>query len=411
MAVLLIGVLSAGRADAAIYWGAFDGIARANLDGTARNDKFVVPDGTVCGIDVDSQHIYWADSYRDKISRASLDGTNVEEIFIAPEGGLPCDLAVDSQFIYWPNMSGDTIGRARLDGSDVETDFIAAPEHPCGVAVNRTTIYWSSDQEGVIRAADINGANGSEVVVTGLSTPCGIALDQAHIYWADGDSGAIGRANLDGSEALPNFIDGGEFTSTVAINGGQLYWVNAGWGFQSIGRADLDGANVNQRFLAGLRYPFALAVDSVHVDPVAVAPATPGTFQIGKLKHNRHSGAAFLAIDIFGFGDLHATAPGAKARVLPVEVPTGVNPLRRWLKISARSGRRGASGCIHNALGRYGMARIGLSISFVEPGHEPVVKSKIVTLLKSGGRLSRTRRAASRRVVNCGAVSTLRSLD
>ncbi|HEY8813611.1 MAG TPA: hypothetical protein VIP57_00685 [Candidatus Dormibacteraeota bacterium] len=413
VAVLLLAVsmLFAGRADAALYWGAYDGIARANLDGTAHDDKFIVANGSICGIDVDSQHIYWADSYLDKIGRANLDGTDVEENFIAPAGGLPCHLAVDSQYIYWPNMSGDTIGRARLDGSHVEADFISAPEHPCGVAVDQTAIYWSSDQEGAIWATDIDGLNGPEVVVTGLSTPCGIALDQAHIYWADGDSGAIGRANLKGSEALPNFIPGGELTSTVAIDAGQLYWMNAGWGFQSIGRAGLDGANVNQRFLAGLRYPYALAVDSVHVEPAVVPVAQPGRFEIGEVKHNRHTGVAFLAVDIFGFGDLHATVRGAKARVLPNEAPTGIDPLRRWLRISARPGRGGVRGCIHSALGHGGAARVALSIAFAEPGHEPVVKSKNVTLLKSGGRLPGPSRPASRRVVNCGVASSSRSTD
>ncbi len=121
--LLLLGPPLGDQAKGAIYWGSDPGISRVNLDGSVLESPFIRPNAySLCALAVDSTHIYWADSYGNKIGRARLDGTVVESDLISPAGDVPCDLTVDSNYIYWANRGSETISRARLDGSNVESD-------------------------------------------------------------------------------------------------------------------------------------------------------------------------------------------------------------------------------------------------------------------------------------------------
>lgn len=398
---LTVAALHVSQAQAALYWSSGTDVGRANIDGSVFNSRFVKTEArSSCGLEVDSDHVYWADRYEGKIGRSNIDGSGVEEGFISSPEDLPCDIAVGSEFLYWTNWASDTIGRARLDGSDVETDFISTVEHPCGIAADSSALYWTSDQEGEIWKSDLDGLKAPEMLADGLVTPCGITMNDQFLFWTEGDLGSISSARLDGSEQVSNFITGGDLPSDLEIDDRHIYWINAGWGSKSIGRANLDGTDTDHRFISGLEFPYALALDSRFVDAPPALSAKRSTFKIGKIKHNKQEGIAFLAVDIYGIGDLKASVRGAKARVLPVMGPPVVNPLRRWLRISPRLGRTGAARCIHYALSRFGVVRLRLSISLSEPGGEPVVKEKEVTL-KKGRSSSRVRRPSMGRVVGC----------
>ena len=90
------------------------GIARANLDGTGVNGRFVT--GTdPWGLTVDASHVYWTDGgssypYSDAgIGRANLDGSGVDQNFINSPRYRPSDVAVDSSM---------STGRRRLQRHD-----------------------------------------------------------------------------------------------------------------------------------------------------------------------------------------------------------------------------------------------------------------------------------------------------
>jgi len=52
-------------------------------------------------------------------------------------GSIPAGVAVDSNHIYWANSYRiNTIGRADLDGQNVNHSFINAVSSPLGVAVD-----------------------------------------------------------------------------------------------------------------------------------------------------------------------------------------------------------------------------------------------------------------------------------
>ena len=113
-AVLLVLPLAlAPRAEAYVYWNTESGIGRANLDGTAIDESFIVLGHPGAGsIAVDARHIYWIQN--DGIGRAKLDGTGVDRRFIPESSDVIFDrgaaLAIHEQHIYW------TVGGERVAG-------------------------------------------------------------------------------------------------------------------------------------------------------------------------------------------------------------------------------------------------------------------------------------------------------
>jgi hypothetical protein len=69
--------------------------------------------------------IYWADGVNKSIGVASINGTILNSNLISGLGTLE-GLAVDNNFIYWADsVNGKpVIGRANLDGSNPNPDFI-----------------------------------------------------------------------------------------------------------------------------------------------------------------------------------------------------------------------------------------------------------------------------------------------
>ncbi len=127
-------------------------IGRAKLDGTSVNESFITGASSPCGIAVDSAHVYWTNQpvvlvqvgggqgfkyETNTIGRANLDGSNPNQSFVTGDPGVPnpptlCGLAVDSAHLYWTveepfGAFVPSIGRANLDGSAANESFISTP--------------------------------------------------------------------------------------------------------------------------------------------------------------------------------------------------------------------------------------------------------------------------------------------
>ncbi len=134
-----------------IYWGraansgaAAATIGRANLDGTAVNQRFITGasnPGGCCGFD--SKHIYWANDGPNlltgaggSIGRANLDGTGVNQHFIKTPHVTT--VAVASGHLYWTEGLGAAasswIGRSNLDGTHINSKFIHVEGDAFGLA-------------------------------------------------------------------------------------------------------------------------------------------------------------------------------------------------------------------------------------------------------------------------------------
>ena len=295
VALLVLPLALAPRAEAYIYWTIDHSIGRANLDGTAIDESFIDlrHHAGPTSVAVDARHIYWmswlpygtrSGSARvppaapGAISRARLDGTRVDVDFITGfdahsgtgmSGGAL--VAVDDEHIYWTEtFYGDfgiyqaAIARANLDGTGVERKFVSPVG--AGIAVDNNYIYWTGGN--AIGRAGIDGTRVEQDFIpvpvptnSPLATLGPVEVDAEHVYWLNAVAGSppgsvqptIARANLDGTAINVSFIaDWGPtfapYPNDVAVDAGHVYWTNSE-PTSTIGRADLDGSNLDQRFI------------------------------------------------------------------------------------------------------------------------------------------------------------------
>lgn len=285
VAALLFTVLAlAPRADARIYWTTRSGdIARANLDGTGVNSRFIT-DAAVypSAITVYGRHVYWVDANRDTIGRANLDGTGVNRTFLSfpdsPDVFRPHDIAIGAGHIYWANWNA-FIGRARIDGTHAQLKHIRIKRFAPGyLAVSAHHIYWTGmafEEPNVIGRANLDGTGVKSSFIKSETSPFHLAVADGHIYWTT-PRNAIVRANMDGTGVRPRFITSDRAQpGGIAVGGGHIYWTGVahastspyddtllGW----IGRANLDGRGVHW-----------MATGSGEESPtdIAVVPAAP----------------------------------------------------------------------------------------------------------------------------------------
>jgi hypothetical protein len=277
-AVLLIvgaGWWWTAQASAYIYWSNSNQIGRANLDGTAADQAFIVGVEPV-DVVVDAQHIYWTSNVSGTIGRANLDGTGVEQDFISTGDGV-FGLAVDGQHLYWTNRQTDTIGRANLDGTGVTDDFITAAETPTGVAVDGQHVYWTNvvydGGPATIGRANLDGTGVDQSFIAGITgLPGDLALDAQHIYWANYSGSSVGRANIDGSGVNQRFIDVGG-SSGLAIDAQHIYWGDPA--SSTVDRANLDGTDVLSPFLGTAFLYTADPPSGVAVDALSTPQPPP----------------------------------------------------------------------------------------------------------------------------------------
>jgi hypothetical protein len=128
--------VGAGR----VFWMEEAAIGRANLDGSAPEREFVPlsPFKAGCGLAVGGRYLYWGEL--GTIRRLDLEEDEAPAEVLVPGVGSVEGIALDANYIYWVNRGEDnvaSIGRARLDGSEANPKWIVSPEDNLGgVAVD-----------------------------------------------------------------------------------------------------------------------------------------------------------------------------------------------------------------------------------------------------------------------------------
>ena len=155
------------------------------------------PSAAACGIAVDSTYLYWSDF--DRIGRMPLAGGSAQADWLVvslPAQRQLCGLAVDSQHIYFTlsqttdpvgNSASTSIGRATLSGGVPQLDFIAGTSfyggsaNPSGVAVDANYVYWGNQTKGFtdssIGRAGKNGGGVSQAFIANVTFPQGVAVE------------------------------------------------------------------------------------------------------------------------------------------------------------------------------------------------------------------------------------------
>lgn len=155
------------------------------------------PSAAACGIAVDGTYLYWSDF--DKIGRMPLAGGTQQADWLTvtlPAQRQVCGLAVDSQHIYFTlsqttdptgNAANTSIGRATLNGGVPQLDFITGASfyggsaNPSGIAVDANHVYWGNQTVGFtnssIGRADKNGGNVEQAFISPVTFPQGVAVE------------------------------------------------------------------------------------------------------------------------------------------------------------------------------------------------------------------------------------------
>ena len=363
VAVLLSGWI-ANSARAAIYWVNFDGIGRANLDGSNAEPVFLSGQERhfmACSVAVSDKHIYWGDLQNNLIGRANLDGT--EQAAFVNFVTEPCALALDGEHLFWISQmyrSSQSVGRVNLDGTEPIPQLIQGQEleRLCGLAVSGGHVYFSSSRYDRIGRATTDGLAVEPEFIDQAPSACGLAITGGQIFWSSYE-GAIGRVNLDGSESQPAMIDGLGEPCAVAANDSQIFFAEymstTGLGLSS---ANLDGTSLRRGFIPGTLQQCSVAVDSVLVPAITPPPPRPIRCEVGNVKRNLRTGVAFVLVYTEGGSKLAVTNRSLRSRDLREQQPWNFSRLLKvWPGGKGKVGKR-----LRQRLRRTGRAELKLHI-------------------------------------------------
>jgi len=168
--------------DSRVYWGADDGVHRADLDGA--DPRLVVAGDRPFAVAVDDGHVYWSDPAG--LWRADGDGNTVEAI--APVS--TSQMLVRGDFVYAVVASSPrtSIVRIPVDGGGFG-EVLAGDEYRVGsLAADDHHVYWSDPQHGAIRRSRLS-AGPAESLIVGAPQPAGLVRAAPGIYYwvAGGD--------------------------------------------------------------------------------------------------------------------------------------------------------------------------------------------------------------------------------
>jgi Low-density lipoprotein receptor repeat class B len=304
-----------------VYWSEkspASAIARAKINGTGLNTRFISGLNNPTSVAVDSQFVYWTDSGTNSVGRANLDGTGVTQNLVTAGVNNPKAIAVAPTGIYWANNDG-SIGHANLDGGSPTGTFIPTGGS-CGLAADPGFLYFINDGNNRIGRATLNGGS---VDPAFISTPppasifCDLAVDPRFVYYTSDTGNTIGRGPVSGGTADPSFIAAGTTgggPTGVAVNSQYIFWANGTTG--AVGRANINGGGVNPAFIAT-----AGANDTPDGSQLDAAPSNKIT--INSITKKKKKGTAAVDAKVPGPGqvtlnqtdtppDLNAVAAGVK---------------------------------------------------------------------------------------------------
>ena len=262
-AVISAFAIPAAASAGSLYWTNINSasplsIGTSALDGSGKNNSFILAPDNPYGLFVTASNVYWTNYTSGTIGRSNLDGSGVNQDFITG-GSRPADVSADAKHIYWANSSSNAIGRANLDGSAANQNFITGTATAATVWIDQNYIYWGNGSfagDSSIGRAKIDGSGVNQNFITGpgVRAPATVASDANYLYWTN-SAGAptISRANLDGTAVDSNFIVAGDDESLpngLEISGDYIYWTL--FSDNAMGRANLDGSGVDTSFISPL---------------------------------------------------------------------------------------------------------------------------------------------------------------
>lgn len=227
-------------------------VLRARRDGTGVTVLATNQGGTISGVAVDAENVYWATFTSGTVATCPKVGGAVR-VLASSESG-PLGIGVWGRDVYWTSFSGGTVTRYNLDTSARTVVASGLPSGLGGGATDGASIYLTSLYANDIYRMPISGG-ALTTIATGQAYPVLTAIDQQHVYWANGDSGQIARVPRAGG-ASEVFVTDRFGTDGVAVDDRYVYWTNYETGVIyrrakaaltcRVGRGDCDGNAANE---------------------------------------------------------------------------------------------------------------------------------------------------------------------
>ncbi|XMO86386.1 choice-of-anchor D domain-containing protein [Algibacter sp. AS12] len=186
--------LEIDEANGKIYWGEYESLKMANLDGSNVQTIKSVTGGTFRGVAVGGSYLYWSEAIYSNptnsttIYRGALDGTGPITIHseaytypavpsvLASLYGL--DVDVTNNEIYWADNSANGVFKKNSDGSGgVTTIYSNADFSPRALALDvpNNKVYWADTVSAAdaIQMCNLDGT-GFTTLASGLDDPRGV---------------------------------------------------------------------------------------------------------------------------------------------------------------------------------------------------------------------------------------------
>jgi hypothetical protein len=376
-----------------VYWTSgspSSSIARAKLNGSALNTKFIPGLNSPHGVATDSRFIYWTqgDATNGSIGRANLDGSGANAQFIPHSAGVgaPSGIAVTPTAIFWQH-DGNSIGRANIDGSAPNPNFIATTNSNCGLTADSNFLYFLNNGGTQIGRATLDGASVAPDFASIPEAFCGLSADYNYLYWASDSGNTVGAVPVVGGAADPDYVPAGTMgggPSGVAVNSQFIFWGNYDTG--AIARANLNGSAPKLGLI-----PDAGVTGPPNPSQLTAAPANKIT--VNSVVSNRKKGTATIQARVPSPGvvtmDETNTAPDAGASAAAVQQVSMELPRAEVFELTVKAIGKTAKKLKKRVLKRgKGRVTVSVFIHFVPstvagvPNTEPVA----VTLIKKGRR-------------------------
>lgn len=240
-------VLAADFDGGKIYFATYEFIYSANLDGTAVTQLAPVSLGDTVGranhleTDLVNGRLYWSCTNYDfqGLCAVNLDGSDPQLIsnsffgFRSLSPFIVDGRSENATFIFGYHREQELILRRTLDLAPEETIVrgdLAAENLVLNTDLGAFDIYWADSSRGAIMKLT-PPSHTPEEIVSDLSYPIGLSIDRdaQKIYWTDFYDGVIRRANLDGSQK-EDLVTGIQNPTNLSIDytRGIAYWIAAG---------------------------------------------------------------------------------------------------------------------------------------------------------------------------------------
>lgn len=180
--------------------------------------------GTVGGVALDGDDVYFTSLSGNLVARVSKDGGAVVGYASSPAVKDARRIAVDATHVYWTSseLLAGAVSRCPLAGCGAGPEVLATPEEPTGLALDQKGVTWA-DRNGQRIARWTLPAGPTTVLSVPTVLPVTVAVEGDDVFWVGDFSGEVFRRNpADGGSVLLGA--NGQSGRVITADAQNVYW-------------------------------------------------------------------------------------------------------------------------------------------------------------------------------------------